>query len=289
MNIGPVIKPAAGHNRYCGPGALSIIAHVDTAKAAQVLREVSGKSAIRGTVDLHMRRALQRLGYRTSIVVVPGKITLAGWLKANPVSKRGTNVYLIAAGNHWVTVQGLRGGCNQTGGPVPLKSVKKRRGIVTSVTMVSPGQPAAQAQRVPGVTPKPPPKLQPLKTVAAAEASLAQARIAADAALAKVRAEELRLHATKKAVAEQRERDARNAVARARKKAKALAAEYGVEIEVDQIDRFTRHIWVTGPRAVYPGDKGDPCEGDHIAFDWPDVLERVEVYVEDIKKRKEAA
>jgi hypothetical protein len=142
---------------------------------------------------------------------------------------------------------------------------------------------------VPGVKPKAVAKLLPLKTVAAAEASLAKARIAADAALAKVRAEELRLAATRKWVAEQKVRDEKNAEARARRKAKLLAAEHGIKIDIDQIEPGYRHIWVTGPEAVYPGDKGDPYEGDHIVHNWEEVLERVEGYVEDIKKRKEVA
>jgi hypothetical protein len=144
-------------------------------------------------------------------------------------------------------------------------------------------------QRVPGVKPKVPAKLLPLKTVAAAEASLAKAKIAADAALAKLRAEELRLAATKRWVAEQKVRDEKNAEARARRKAKLLAAEHGIEIEIDQIEPGYRHYWVTGPEAIYPGDEGDPWKGDHIGHGWEEVLDRVEVYVEDIKKRKEVA
>jgi signal recognition particle subunit SEC65 len=290
MNIGPVIHAKTGHNRYCGPGALSAICGIDTAQAAQVLREVTRKKAIKGVHEAQMQRALQKLGYRVQHLNVPDPApTLAGWLKANPVSKRGTNVYLIAAAHHFMTIQGRRGVCNQTKVPVPLKKLKYRRGFMQSVMLVSKKPKPQPMPRIAGVTPKKPAKLQPLKTVAAAEASLAKARIAADAALAKVRAEELRLDATRKWVTAQRERDRKNEIARARKKAQALAAEYGIKIEIDQIDRETRHMWVTGPEAIYPNDEGDPWEGDHIGFDWPDVLDRVETYVEDIKKRKEAA
>lgn len=229
MNIGPVIKPASGHNGYCGPGALSIICRIDTAQAAQRLREVSGKRAIKFVRDFHMHRVLTKLGYRPQPLTYPEPITLAGWLKANPLSKRGANVYLITAGHHYVTIQGRRGGCNQTGGPVALKDIKKRRAIVTSVTLVHPKKAAPVVQRVPGVAPAAPAKLQPLKTVAAAEAALAKAKVAADAALARLRAEELRLSATRKWVADERVRTARNTLARDRRKAKILAMQWGIK------------------------------------------------------------
>lgn len=289
MNIGPIIKPATGHNRYCGPGALSAICRIDTAKAAAVLREVTGKKSITGVYESQMVRALRKLGYRALQVPTPQEQSVAAWLKANSLKVRGTKVYLVATKNHFMVVQGRRGVCNNTKGVVPLAKIKQRRANVQSIYVISKAAPVAPVQRVPGVKPKAVAKLLPLKTVAAAEASLAKARIAADAALAKVRAEELRLAATRKWVAEQKVRDEKNAEARARRKAKLLAAEHGIKIDIDQIEPGYRHIWVTGPEAVYPGDKGDPYEGDHIVHNWEEVLERVEGYVEDIKKRKEVA
>jgi hypothetical protein len=285
MNIGPVIKAKTGHNRYCGPGALSIITGIDTAQAAAALREVSGRKAIKGAHEVHMRRVLTKLGYRVQTVTFPEGTTLAAWLKANPLSQRGTKVYLITVAHHYVTVQGRRGGCNLTGGPVALKDMKKRRGVVASILLVSKQAKPEPVQRVAGVKPKPPAKLQPLKTVAAAEASLAKARIAADAALARLRAEELRLAATKKWVAEQRERDRKNAAARARKKAKALAATWGIRLDPERYDGYTNY-WVLPPDGVYADDDSDdPCRGDHIRSDWEEILDLVQTYADDLAKR----
>jgi hypothetical protein len=175
MNIGPIIQAEKGHNRYCGPAALSAICRIDTAKAAEVLREVTGKRAIKGVWEGQMVKALRKLGYRALQLNVPADISLAAWLKANPLRERGTKVYLIAAGHHYITVQGRRGVCNQTQGVVPLAEIKKRRAKVQSVYVIS------KAPVFPGPKPKPAPKVRPLKTVEAAEARL---RKASDAYLA---------------------------------------------------------------------------------------------------------
>lgn len=91
-----------------------------------------------------------------------------------------------------------------------------------------------------------------------------------------------------RSVREARVRDAKNKVSRDRSKAKRLAAQYGIEIEIDRIDVGYYHYWVTGPEGVYPNDVGDPWEGDHIGTSWSEVLNRVEVYVEDLKAKQAA-
>jgi hypothetical protein len=94
-----------------------------------------------------------------------------------------------------------------------------------------------------------------------------------------------RLNAARGALKDAREREARNSVARDRRKAQALAAQYGIGIEIDRVASDNTHYWVTGPEAVYPNDEGDPWEGDHIGGDWSEVLHRVQVYVEDLLKK----
>lgn len=95
----------------------------------------------------------------------------------------------------------------------------------------------------------------------------------------------------------QRERDAKNAVARDRRKARALAEEYGVVIEYERMsDEHNSGLWwVLGPKAIYGGGwstpeqaaehgvRHDPCAGDHGCYDWAEILEAVETYVADIK------
>jgi hypothetical protein len=284
MKIGPVIRPKNGHNKYCGPGALSIITRIDTAQAAALLRKVSGKPSIKGAHDADMKTALREKGYRATQLIVAGEPTLAQWLKRNTVAMRGTKVFLITAGNHYVVVQGRSGGCNQTGGPGPLAKMKMRRGRVTSVVQVDPPTQEAKA-KIARVA-----KLKPFATMDAARANLDKLMTEKAALDLRISDAAKRIAITRDWLAQEGKRKARNSAATARRRAQSLAAEWGVEIEVDQIDRWSRHIWVTGPKAVYPGEAGDPYEGDHIAIEWDDVLDRVKVYVEDIQaKQKEGA
>lgn len=86
MKAGPVIKAAQGHNRYCGPAALSALARIDTREAARVLREVSGKAKICGVAERYMVAALARLGFLVEHHPITrdddGKLpTLAAWSK----------------------------------------------------------------------------------------------------------------------------------------------------------------------------------------------------------------
>lgn len=51
-----------GKNNYCGPCALAYVLRTDPDSAAALLREVSGKRAIRGTYNHHMISAMARRG-----------------------------------------------------------------------------------------------------------------------------------------------------------------------------------------------------------------------------------
>lgn len=64
MLIKKVNKAAKGHNRYCGPAAVSILTGCDTAEAARRLREVSGARAVRGTSPRWVLEVLQQFGVR---------------------------------------------------------------------------------------------------------------------------------------------------------------------------------------------------------------------------------
>lgn len=273
-----MIKPKSGHNRYCGPGALSIIMHIDTALAAQLLREVSGKRSITGTNEVYMRRALEKKGYRCQHVPVPDKITLAAWLRANPVTKRGTNVYLISVAHHFVVVQGKRGGCNQTGGPGPLKDIKKRRGIVSSVILVS-GPTVELKQRLAKDR-----QLRPFKTIDNALAALEQAK--KDEAAAHQRVIDLtkRVQLTRVAVAAQAKRSEQSKRAKLRRQAR----EAGIRIERES-SAGGGIWWVYGPQEVYGDDselRDDPCDGSHGCHYPSEVDEAIEDYLKDLAKLK---
>lgn len=140
MKIGPFIKPKSGHNSFCGPTALSIISHKDTAFTARVLREVSGRERIKGASTYWMRQALKALGFTTEPLGFnrdhKGRTpTLAQWLKQT-ASMRGSRVYLVNAGNHWQVVQG-RSGASGWGGPWPHAKMEKRRARMDNAYLVT--------------------------------------------------------------------------------------------------------------------------------------------------------
>lgn len=70
----------------------------------------------------------------------------------------------------------------------------------------------------------------------------------------------------------------------ARRKAKALAAEHGIEIEVERYDGHTT-LMVWGPR-TRSADFVDPFAGDHSADNWTQALAMVEAYVKQGAGRK---
>lgn len=229
----PVKRAARGHNRFCGPAAISIIAGIDTAEAAAIIRHISRKRSVQGTTNWEIIKALSLLGYRSTSAAKVNPLdrksnpTLAAWLKSD--ERNGHDLYLIAAGNHWQVVQGRRFCCGITGEIVSIRDEKvKRRARVTGVWKIEQERKVALAEVLPSK-----PKRDTLQDSA-------------------------------------------------RAKAKRLATQHGIEIEVDRWDGYSR-IVVWGFDGVL--DSGfDPFEGDHYAEDWSDALERVEAYVEVLAK-----
>ena len=153
-SIKPVKRAAKGHNRFCGPAALSIIAGIDTAEAAAVLRFVTRKRAITGTHDWQVIKALNLLGYRVQSAARVNPLkpkdnpTLASWLKSD--ERDGQGLYLIAAGNHWQVVQGRRYCCGLTKEIVSIRDEKvKRRARVTAAYRVEQSRKVALADVLP--------------------------------------------------------------------------------------------------------------------------------------------
>ena len=109
----PVKRAAKGHNRFCGPAALSIIAGIDTAEASAVIRKGNGKRSVKGTSHFDLLRALSTLGYKAS---------------------SAAKIYLISAGHHWQVVQGRRFCCGITKDIVSIRDPKvKRRARLVAV------------------------------------------------------------------------------------------------------------------------------------------------------------
>jgi hypothetical protein len=150
----PVKRAAKGHNRFCGPAAISIIAGVDTAEAAAVIRHVSRKRSVQGTSNWEVLRSLSLLGFKASSAAkvdplnLKANPTLAAWLKSD--ERDGQSLYLIAAGHHWQVVQGRRFCCGLTGQIVSIRDEKvKRRARVSGVWKIEQDRKVALADVLP--------------------------------------------------------------------------------------------------------------------------------------------
>ena len=150
----PVKRAAKGHNRFCGPAALSIIAGIDTAEAAAVIRKGNGARSVKGTSHFDLLRALATLGYKASSAakIDPFKRktnpTIAAWLKSD--ERDGQSLYLISAGYHWQVVQGRRFCCGITKDIVSIRDPKvKRRARLVAVWKIEQDHKVAIADVLP--------------------------------------------------------------------------------------------------------------------------------------------
>jgi hypothetical protein len=118
-----------GRNGYCGPGALSILAGVDTDTAAAVLRRITGKRAVYGVWMSDMVRALRALGLTPTCIYRKGTkgVTLERWA---PQQQDGR--YLVSVTGHYCVVRVHHGAgifvCdNHTFHELPLARYRQRR------------------------------------------------------------------------------------------------------------------------------------------------------------------
>ena len=191
-----------------------------TAILATFLHNTGGR-LIAASFD--MAKGLRMLGYSMrmhGVYVHAGRKTLTQWLEATKAT-RGGKVWLIAAGGHWLVVQGFQYACGITGQIVGLKDAPHRRARVDEVYEITQVGPAKDFS--------PPPKAK------------------ADPAKAK---------------------------------AKRLAKLHGVEIE-RHTDLDSKPWYVSHPS--FEDSEADPYAGDHYARSWPEILERVETYIEALK------
>jgi hypothetical protein len=150
----PVKRATKGHNRFCGPAALSIIAGIDTAEASAVIRHVSRKRSVKGTSNWDILRSLALLGFKASSAAKVDPLnlktnpTLAAWLKSD--ERDGQSLYLIAAGYHWQVVQGRRFCCGITKDIVSIRDEKvKRRARISGVWKIEHDRKVALADVLP--------------------------------------------------------------------------------------------------------------------------------------------
>jgi len=150
----PVKRAAKGHNRYCGPAAVSIITGIDTAEASAVIRFVNKKRSVQGTHDWEIIKSLNLLGYNVASAAKLNRLkpktnpTLAAWLKSD--ERDGKTLYLVVAGNHWQVVQGRRYCCGLSRDIVSIRDAKvKRRARVTAVYRIDHARKVALADVLP--------------------------------------------------------------------------------------------------------------------------------------------
>lgn len=75
--------------------------------------------------------------------------------------------------------------------------------------------------------------------------------------------------------AKARERTQNNA---ARQRAKRLAAKYGIGIDTSDSQPGSLLVWVDPPEGMFENEEDDIFYGNHVAYDWGEVLELVEGY-----------
>lgn len=140
-----VNKADKGHNRYCGPGALSILTGIDTAQAARLLRHISQRKYIKGTSNWVMLRALNALGYSTQSVYLRPNVTLAQWLRES----RNTGAYLVNITDHYCVITDRMYVDNVTGQGVALSRAPHRRARVVHAWHVTRTRTVSPASVIP--------------------------------------------------------------------------------------------------------------------------------------------
>lgn len=143
-----------GANTFCGPAALSALTGQPVEAVTEVLRQVTGKTAIKGVSWSAMERAIPLLGYQLSYVPLGmyalrgdiigwQRLTLAKWLKLPVATTFRTcgprlphETFLVCITDHYLVVRGRKivDNCNMDG--VFLRKYRRRRATVCRVWLV---------------------------------------------------------------------------------------------------------------------------------------------------------
>ncbi|MEM8515122.1 hypothetical protein RCH14_004482 [Massilia sp. MP_M2] len=98
-------------NKFCGPSAISVIAGIGTKEASALIRSrTNSKSPVKGTYTHQVRFALEKLGYHMADAALTARVVLQDWAQEAARER----VYLVAAANHWIVVEGDRAICGKT-------------------------------------------------------------------------------------------------------------------------------------------------------------------------------
>lgn len=111
----------------------------------------------------------------------------------------------------------------------------------------------------------------------AAQAMLAFTHREAKEAQARVDTANREVSKARAALDQERKREERRVIDRAREGAKRLAAKLGVTIEKEDFPDGPIY-WVYAPDGRYPNEEDDPLCGTHSCVGWQEVLQAVETY-----------
>lgn len=129
-----------GDNSYCGPASLSIITGQPVSEITRILREVTGRTQIKGCYNSWLDFALRKLDY----VMVPlptlgksDKPTVAKWLKEHK-DRPADTTYLLNVTNHYIVIRGRKIADNHNPNGVFLRQYGHRRKRVVRAWRISP-------------------------------------------------------------------------------------------------------------------------------------------------------
>lgn len=127
---------------FCGPAALSAITGNTVEECCAMIRKLCYKRSVKGMTDCHMIRVLTAFGYTATQLFYAGyerrkqRPTMAAWLKAFRGKRDFDDKLLMAAGHHYVVIQGLKLWDNANPKGVYLSRYSHRRKRVHGVWLV---------------------------------------------------------------------------------------------------------------------------------------------------------
>ena len=128
-------------NHYCGPAALAALAGIHVDEAARMLREASGKRAVKGIAVRHVLRALTWQGLRASTLHSLGgpRPTLTQALRGVLKTRKPREKYLVMITGHFIAIQGRRLVDNKHPEGIALTACPYRRRRVKGVWRIEAG------------------------------------------------------------------------------------------------------------------------------------------------------
>lgn len=127
--------PALYRNRYCGPAAFSAITGKPAEHGARLMRQISGRPAIKGVHHLDLRESLFQMGYRTKSRAMVKRPTLARFLRER-TGELTTAMLLIELSSHYIVVKGRKAVDNFTEEPKFIRKFPHRRARVVRYSIV---------------------------------------------------------------------------------------------------------------------------------------------------------